>query len=1035
MFTIAMKSIAFAWQTNRKLLLTLIILNIFQGSIVYLQFTSFSSIVNEIIQIKQGLGSKGELVQTSIMLGLSFLVPMLVGSIATHYKMIFRMQQNLQLEMYKIDKQSALDIGTIESSAYQNLLRSAQEWGTGSVLNLQDFIFNSASSFAGIITSIGILWSLSKWLVVFALLAATPVYFFYKKYSMEVFRIRYFSLDDNRIIGNRISHFEELQKAVDVILLKLKSWLKEQIRNRKLSYNEKVTGAERKKAISYSILSLWYLLFLFAAIALMTKDALSGSIAVGGLLLAFTTYTRFYQTINGYIESISYTEEAARYAARWFELFDIKPRIASKENAVRYTFTEPPLIEFRDVSFRYPGEGQDNPFVLQHLSFSIQPGKKVAIVGINGSGKTTLIKLLCRVYDPTEGSIYINGTDLKDIHLDDWQDAIGILFQDFPVYNLSIRESIGVGRMANPHTAATSNPVDENKLVQAARYSGADEFINEFPAKYDQLIWKEFTGGVDLSKGQHQRLAVARMFYRNAAVTILDEPTASIDAVTEEKIFSSLEKNMNQRTFILISHRFSTVKNADMILLLEHGKIIEQGSHNSLMQLKGKYADLYTMQAKRYLENSMHFPYHKQALLKKSVQRWAKVKRFFRVFGPGIITGASDDDPSGIATYSQAGAGFGLATLWTALITFPLMASIQEMCARIGIVTRQGLTTTLRQHYHKSILYLMMVFSFPAITLNIGADIQSMGAVANLLAPKVPVFTFSIFFTGLLIFLIIKYPYQKLAAILKWLCICLLLYMVVPFLVHANWLAVLKNTFIPTIHFNKEFIEILVALLGTTISPYLFFWQTTMEAEDVAHHPKKVVLNKKVLREMQTDVDTGMFFSNLVMFFIILTTGVVLYNSGIRQIDTVEQAAKALEPITGRLAYLLFTIGILGTGFLAIPVLAGSLSYIMAETFGWDEGLDKTFREAKGFYITMGASLIIGLSLDFLGISPIQALIYTAILYGITAPVMIAIVLHICNNKKVMGNFTNSKLSNILGIITFVVMTVAAIALLYFQFV
>jgi len=421
--------------------------------------------------------------------------------------------------------------------------------------------------------------------------------------------------------------------------------------------------------------------------------------------------------------------------------------------------------------------------------------------------------------------------------------------------------------------------------------------------------------------------------------------------------------------------------------------------------------------------------------LKKSVQRWIKVRKFFSVFGPGIITGASDDDPSGIATYSQAGAGFGLATLWTALITFPLMASIQEMCARIGIVTRQGLTTTLRQHYHKSILYLMMLFSFPAITLNIGSDIQGMGAAAHLLVPKVPVVIFSVFFTALLIFLIIKYPYQKLATILKWLCICLLLYIVVPFLVQVNWTKVLKSTFIPTIHLNKAFIEILVALLGTTISPYLFFWQTTMEAEEVTHHPRKVVLNKKVLHEMKTDVDMGMFFSNLVMFFIILTTGVVLYNAGIRQIDTVEQAAKALEPIAGNLAYVLFTIGILGTGFLAIPVLAGSLSYIMAETFGWDEGLDKTFREAKGFYITMGASLIIGLLLNFLGISPIQALIYTAILYGVTAPVMIVIVLHICNNKKVMGSFTNSRLSNVLGMITLVLMTAAAIALLYFQFV
>jgi ATP-binding cassette subfamily B protein len=594
MFAIALRAVAFAWQTNRGLLLLLILLNIFQGSVVYLQFTSFASIVDEIIKIKDGAGSTRPLIISSIILGLSFLVPMIVGNITSHYRMIFRMHQNVNLELYKIDKQGGLDIGTIESSSYQNLLRSAHEWGIGSVLNLQDFILNSASSFAGIITSIGILWALNGWLVVFAILAAAPVYFFYKKYSMEVFRIRYFSLDDHRIIGNRISHFEELQKAVDVILLTLKDWLKAQIRDRKVAFNKRIIKAERKKAIFYGILSFWYLLFLFAAIALMTTKALAGAVAVGGLLLAFTTYTRFYQTMNGYIESISFTEEAARYANRWFELFELKPKIQNNENAARQHFTTPPLIEFRNVSFRYPGEDNENPLVLRNLSFTIRPGEKVAIVGVNGSGKTTMIKLLCRVYDPTEGAIYVNGKDLRDIHINDWQSAIGILFQDFPVYNLTIRDSIGVGRINDMH--------NEERLERAARYSGADEFINEFPTGYDQLIWKEFTNGVDLSKGQHQRLAVARMFYRNAAITILDEPTASIDAVTEEKIFSSLERNMSGKTVILITHRFSTVKNASTILVLEHGEIIEQGSHRELMQLNGKYAELYTMQAKRYLE-------------------------------------------------------------------------------------------------------------------------------------------------------------------------------------------------------------------------------------------------------------------------------------------------------------------------------------------------------------------------------------------------------------------------------------------------
>lgn len=416
------------------------------------------------------------------------------------------------------------------------------------------------------------------------------------------------------------------------------------------------------------------------------------------------------------------------------------------------------------------------------------------------------------------------------------------------------------------------------------------------------------------------------------------------------------------------------------------------------------------------------------------MRKVSKIKKLWQILGPGLITGSSDDDPSGVATYSQAGAAFGLATLWTALLTFPLMASIQEMCARIGAVTSQGLTGTLKKHYPKSIMYTMMLFSLPAIILNIGADLESMGAVAHLLAPAVPIFLFEILFTGILLMAIIYYPYQKLAAILKWLCLVLLLYLFIPFLVKVDWGSVARHTFIPTIHLNKDFLEIVVAILGTTISPYLFFWQATMEAEDIANAKNKIVVDKSFLSKMKTDTYAGMLFSNLVMYFIILTTGVVLFNAGIHQIDTVEQAAKALEPLTGKTAYYFFAAGIIGTGFLAIPVLAGSLSYIVAETFGWKQGLEKKFSQAPGFYLTITLSLVAGLCLDFLNISPIQALFYTAVLYGITAPVMILIVLHICNNKKVMGDSVNKRWSNITGMLTFLLMTAAAVALIYFQF-
>jgi Mn2+/Fe2+ NRAMP family transporter len=402
-----------------------------------------------------------------------------------------------------------------------------------------------------------------------------------------------------------------------------------------------------------------------------------------------------------------------------------------------------------------------------------------------------------------------------------------------------------------------------------------------------------------------------------------------------------------------------------------------------------------------------------------------KIKGFWKKLGPG----------SGIATYSQAGATYGLSTLWTALITFPLMAAVQEMCARIGLVTSQGLTGTLKTHYSKPVLYLMVLFSFPAIVMNIGADIAGMGAAGNLLFPAIHPIFFSIFFTFILLISIVFLPYKKIASVLKYLCIVLLVYLVVPFLYKQDWIAVLKGTFIPTITFDKNFIGTLVAILGTTISPYLFFWQATMEVESRKQKEKLLVLDKQIMTDMKQDVNSGMLFSNIVMFFIILTTGTVLFNAGIHQIDTVEQAAQALKPLAGNAAYLLFAIGIIGTGLLAIPVLSGSLSYIVAETFDLEQGLNKKFHEAKAFYGIIAVSLVLGLLMNYIGISPIKALIYSAILYGLTAPVLIAIILHIANNKKVMGEFTNGTRSNILGFAALILMTLAAVVMVYLQIV
>ena len=417
--------------------------------------------------------------------------------------------------------------------------------------------------------------------------------------------------------------------------------------------------------------------------------------------------------------------------------------------------------------------------------------------------------------------------------------------------------------------------------------------------------------------------------------------------------------------------------------------------------------------------------------IKKKKQN--KLTQFWKILGPGLITGSSDDDPSGIATYTQAGARFGLTTLWLAIVSFPLMYVIQEMCARIGLVTNKGLAGVVKTNYPKWVLYILVIFSCPAIILNIAADIAGMGAVANLIAPTVPAPFFSIGFTVLLLYFTIKLSYHRLAAIMKYLCIVLLVYLIVPFLIKQDVRHIISSTFIPQITFNRDYLLVLVGILGTTISPYLFFWQASMEVEAFPLQQKHIMLDKFLLPLMKKDIQFGMFFSVLVMYFIMLTAGTVLNPAGVLSINTVEDAAKALRPIAGDSAYLLFAIGVIGISFLAIPVLAGSLSYIIAETFNWKEGLNKKFHEAKEFYITMIVATLLGLILQLSGIDPVKALLYTAVLYGITAPIIIIIILHICNNKKIMNEYTNKPIVNFVGIIAFLFMAISAMLLLWFM--
>jgi NRAMP (natural resistance-associated macrophage protein)-like metal ion transporter len=413
---------------------------------------------------------------------------------------------------------------------------------------------------------------------------------------------------------------------------------------------------------------------------------------------------------------------------------------------------------------------------------------------------------------------------------------------------------------------------------------------------------------------------------------------------------------------------------------------------------------------------------------KKTGLRW-----ILGLIGPGFITGASDDDPSGIATYAVAGASFGFATLWTALITFPLMATVQFICAKIGMVTGQGLAGVLKKHYPRWILIPAVIALLIANTFNAGADIGAIAAAINLIAPIPP--TALIIPIAIMILLVqIWSSYRLLAAIFKWLTLSLVAYIGAAYFAHPNATEVLRGTLIPTIRVDTKFLSVLVAILGTTISPYLFFWQASQEVEEDIAAGKKTVAARKgasddELRTAAWDVNLGMFFSNLVMYFIILATAATLFKAGKTDIQSATDAAQALTPIAGRFATTLLAIGLVGTGILAVPVLTGSSAYALSETFGWKYGLDEKPHRAPRFYLTIAVATLVAMLINFANVNPITALFWTAVLNGLLAPPLLILVMLMSSNPKVMRDRVNGRVATVLGWTTTVVMFLAAIAL------
>jgi len=397
-----------------------------------------------------------------------------------------------------------------------------------------------------------------------------------------------------------------------------------------------------------------------------------------------------------------------------------------------------------------------------------------------------------------------------------------------------------------------------------------------------------------------------------------------------------------------------------------------------------------------------------EAVLKKTNDYW-------HMLGPGLTTGASDDDPSGIATYSQVGAQFGYHFLWLAAWTFPLSAIVQEMCARIGLVTGRGLAGNIRVFFHRRVLYACSLLLFIANAVNIGADLGAMAKAGQLLNPKLSFGWLVVCFAFVSLFLQIYTPYVRYARYLKWLAMVLLAYVFSALLAHLHWGEVLSHGFVPHLKLQKDQLVLLCAVLGTTISPYLFFWQTSQEVEEqilqgkTTLHDRRTATAPADVKSMRIDVWSGMFLSEVVMFFIIAACGGILFTHGITNITSASQAAEALRPFAGNATYVLFATGIIGTGMLAIPVLAGATSYTVSESFRWREGLYRPINQAHAFYGIIIISMLVGLSINFLGIDPIKALIYSAFINGLVAPIILAVIVLISSNRKIMGRWTNKR--------------------------
>lgn len=558
---------------------------------------SFSILVNKVVAITdiagfQQLGISAIVVQFLPYLALllvAYFLPYFINSWSSYFGNVFVEEFMTSITALFTKKQMSLDAATLESSVYRNKVQQGNEWGRGSIATVVSRTVATLSDLISVSIALIVLFAIDVRLGAVATAAAIPLYYIEQKYNRKLFQMRYLNTESSRIIGNRIGIFQSQYSLIELNMFNSSVKFANELQRLMSEEDIRTINILRGKNVSQILFRIYSVLCSLLAAVLIVQKGFSGVLPVGTLLFAFTAYNNFYASVSNMLQNISMIQDSTRYANIWFDIFDTQPKIASRPDALRPVFTTPPVIEFRNVSFTYPES--ENP-ALSNINLTFAPGEKTAIVGLSGAGKTTLIKLLCRVYDPTEGKILADGIPLADIDIAQWHQYLGVMFQNYGEYNVTVEESVAVGR--------DGAIINTDKVDWASNMAGATSFIENLPNKKQQLLWKGFKGGTELSKGEHQRLAIARILYRDALISILDEPTSSVDALTAEMIFKNLEEKIENKTIVLISHNFSTVKESQNIVVLEHGTVIEQGTHDELYAAEGRYAELYESQANAF---------------------------------------------------------------------------------------------------------------------------------------------------------------------------------------------------------------------------------------------------------------------------------------------------------------------------------------------------------------------------------------------------------------------------------------------------